>query len=147
MSTDEPDTRKRGRSEEGSCRGSEDIVQNENSDSSQGKEILLCLRPIRNGDEKPDESLRFKPMRHNDKRMVSEENSGEECDVSPVDGFSTEMPCASPSSKNDKDKSQPRRLSKKHVSTPSKRNNRSAEEDVDHAVVESLMSMSSQKEK
>jgi hypothetical protein len=51
----------------------------------QVKEILLCLRPIRDGDGKTDEANRFVPAKKKDCRIVSEDNrSSEATTASPV---------------------------------------------------------------
>jgi hypothetical protein len=129
--------RKQG-NDEASMHGSDDAPE-EKVDVHQFKEILLCLRPIRDGEEKTDEAHRFKPSKKAEKRVVSEDNRSDESNSSPTadgkSGETTSDPVLLPRGKKRS------RLSKR---TPTKRQ-RSTEEDVDSAVVESLMSMSSQK--
>jgi hypothetical protein len=126
-------SRKRGRSDDGSLNGSDDAALNE-VDSIQCKEVLLCLRPIRDGDEKTTEAYRFKPMKMNDPFFVSEDNSRGERDGN----FSPE---------DDADNGDGQRLPKKRLSSSPSKNKRSNTEEIDHAVVESLMSMSSKTSK
>jgi hypothetical protein len=119
------ESRKRGRSDEGSLHGSDDAAPDE-VDSYQFKEVLLCLRPIRDGDEKTTEAYRFKPVKMNDQFFVSEDNSRErDGNSSPEDDDRQRLP------------------KKKRLSSSSSKKKRSNTDEIDHAVVESLMSMSS----
>lgn len=141
-------SRKRGHGEEASLQGSEDAAREDNTvGATQCKEILLCLRPIRDGDEKTDEALRFKPSKKKEKRIVSEDNLSEESNSSPADGISEEMTnntsSADPVERASDDGK--RKPSKQRVSSASKRKRPPIEDDIDKAVVESLMAMSNQK--
>jgi hypothetical protein len=109
----------------------------------QVKEILLCLRPIRDGDNKTDEINRFKPQKKN-YPIVSEDNrSSVTTSASPLDGFVADSNEAINSwgGKNNRQK----RTTKDSQSVPNKKKRRASVEDIDTAVVESLMSMSNKK--
>lgn len=112
----------------------------------QVKEILLCLRPIRDGDAKVDEANRFKPQRTVE-NIVSEDNrSSEATNTYRVDGNaadSTETLSAvnSWSASGNRQK----RTAKELPASSTKKKRGPSDEDIDSAVVESLMLMSNKK--
>lgn len=112
----------------------------------QVKEILLCLRPIRDGDAKVDESNRFMPQKKVE-NLVSEDNrSSEATNTSNIEGNAADSTDAisavnswSPPGNRKK-----RAMKELQVDSTKKKRGPSAE-DIDSAVVESLMLMSNKK--
>lgn len=70
-----------GMEESSSAVGSDDMEPVVRS-VPQVKEILLCLRPIRDGDGKTDEANRFMPTKKKEFRIVSEDNRSSEATTS-----------------------------------------------------------------
>lgn len=132
--------------EEASMHGSEEAVPAVKNAIPQVKEILLCLRPIRDGDGKTDESNRFKPHKKVD-HIVSEDNRSSEAtsasitDVNVTESIDT-VSAVNPWSANGNRR---KRSSKDSLPRSNKKKHGASDEDIDTAVVESLMLMSNKK--
>ena len=104
------------------------------------KEILLCLRPIRDGDAMVDEGYRFKPQKIVTNIVSEDSRSSETTNTDRNAADSAEFVSAvnswSASGNHQK------RTAKDLKGKSAKKKRRSSDEDVDPAVVESLMSMS-----
>ena len=104
----------------------------------QVKEILLCLRPIRDGKSKTDEAHRFKPSLKQS-RVVSEDNHSSETTSSGNVEMTTSVQQEVINGKRQK------RIYKDVALSSSKKKRENSTDDIDTVVVESLMSMSNQK--
>ena len=133
-------------SEEASTHGSEQADAVEKKVVPQVKEILLCLRPIRDGDAKADEAHRFKPQKKVE-NIVSEDNRSSEAtnaslaDGNAVDSTDTVSAAISSSVSGNRQK----RLTNEMPTAAAKKKRGPSDEDIDSAVVESLMLMSNKK--
>ena len=129
-----------GMEESSSAQGSDDM-EPVVKPAPQVKEILLCLRPIRDGDGKTDEANRFKPYQKKDCRIVSEDNrSSEATTSSPVHSRDlNELTELEP-------RGHKRAAAASKETPPRKKPATSANEDTTE-VAESLMSMSSSAKK
>lgn len=131
-------------SEEASTHGSENVDGVEKKVVPQVKEILLCLRPIRDGDAKADEVHRFKPHKQVE-NVVSEDNrSSEATNTSHVDRNAADSIdavnswSAAPGNRQ-------KRMANEVPTGSSKKKRGPTDEDIDSVVVESLMLMSNKK--
>jgi hypothetical protein len=107
------------------------------------KELLLCLRPIRDGDEKVDDALRFRPFKHDDDIAMTDAGNGSTSEErEPKKGPVKKRPVQKQESLTSTTTTKLSSLSESNESEPLMKKSRvGSEDDPEKSVVESLMLM------